>query len=88
MQVAKDKVVLFHYTLTDAAGTRIDSSREAEPLAILHGHGSLSKAHGRTFLCGKTLSGASTTHPQQPPSGNESPFPFALHNQGAIQCFQ
>jgi len=41
MQVAKDKVVLFHYTLTDAAGTRIDSSREAEPLAILHGHGSL-----------------------------------------------
>lgn len=42
MQVAKDKVVLFHYTLTDDAGTQIDSSREGgEPLAILAGHGSL-----------------------------------------------
>jgi FKBP-type peptidyl-prolyl cis-trans isomerase SlyD len=41
MQVAKDTVVSFHYTLTDEAGTRIDSSREAEPLAILQGHGSL-----------------------------------------------
>lgn len=42
MQVAKDKVVLFHYTLTDSAGTQIDSSREGgEPLAILAGHGSL-----------------------------------------------
>lgn len=41
MQVAKDTVVSFHYTLTDDAGTQIDSSREAEPLAILQGHGSL-----------------------------------------------
>lgn len=41
MQVAKDTVVSFHYTLTDADGNRIDSSRESEPLAILHGHGAL-----------------------------------------------
>ena len=41
MQVAKDKVVAFHYTLTDETGSKIDSSREAEPLAILHGHGAL-----------------------------------------------
>lgn len=42
MQVTKDKVVMFHYTLTDAAGHQIDSSREGgEPLAILAGHGSL-----------------------------------------------
>ena len=35
MQVAKDKVVVFHYTLTDAAGEQIDSSREGgEPLVI------------------------------------------------------
>ena len=41
MQVAKDKVVAFHYTLTDETGSKIDSSRESEPLAILHGHGAL-----------------------------------------------
>lgn len=41
MQVAKDTVVSFHYTLTDDTGAQIDSSREAEPLAILQGHGSL-----------------------------------------------
>jgi FKBP-type peptidyl-prolyl cis-trans isomerase SlyD len=41
VQVAKDAVVAFHYTLTDETGATIDSSREAEPLAILHGHGAL-----------------------------------------------
>lgn len=41
MQVAKDKVVAFHYTLTDETGSKIDSSRESEPLAILLGHGAL-----------------------------------------------
>ena len=41
MQVAKDTVVAFHYTLTDSTGEKIDSSREAEPLTILQGHGAL-----------------------------------------------
>jgi len=41
MQAEKDKVVVFHYHLTDAAGTVIDSSREREPLAIIFGHGSI-----------------------------------------------
>lgn len=42
MLVAKDTVVTFHYTLTEASGERIDSSRESgQPLAILAGHGAL-----------------------------------------------
>ncbi len=41
MNVEKDKVATFHYHLTDAAGEVIDSSREAQPLTILVGHGSL-----------------------------------------------
>jgi FKBP-type peptidyl-prolyl cis-trans isomerase SlyD len=41
MQAEKDKVVTFHYQLTDDAGTQIDSSHEREPLAILFGHGAI-----------------------------------------------
>jgi len=37
MQVAKDKVVYFHYKLTDDAGEVLDSSEGAEPLGYLHG---------------------------------------------------
>jgi FKBP-type peptidyl-prolyl cis-trans isomerase SlyD len=41
MQAEKDRVVSFHYHLTDASGEAIDSSREREPLVILFGHGSI-----------------------------------------------
>ncbi len=41
MQVADDKVVAFHYTLTDLKGELIDTSEGQEPLAYLHGRGSL-----------------------------------------------
>ena len=41
MQVDKDKVVTFHYHLTDPQGNAIDSSHEREPLAILFGHGAI-----------------------------------------------
>jgi len=37
MQVAKDKVVYFHYKLTSDAGEVLDSSEGAEPLGYLHG---------------------------------------------------
>jgi FKBP-type peptidyl-prolyl cis-trans isomerase SlyD len=39
--IAKDKVVLFEYRLTDDEGTLIDSSEEAGPMAYLHGHDNL-----------------------------------------------
>ncbi|MCE5234074.1 MAG: peptidylprolyl isomerase [Mizugakiibacter sp.] len=42
MKAEKDKVVSFHYTVTDADGTAVDSSRErGEPLTVLLGHGQL-----------------------------------------------
>ena len=41
MQVARDAVVLIHYTLTNDAGEVLDSSAGAEPLAYLHGGGNI-----------------------------------------------
>lgn len=38
--IANDKVVQFHYTLTDENGETLDQSA-AEPLAYLHGHGNI-----------------------------------------------
>jgi len=37
MIVEKDKVVSFHYTLTNAAGEQMESSRESDPMSYLHG---------------------------------------------------
>jgi FKBP-type peptidyl-prolyl cis-trans isomerase SlyD len=39
--IAKDKVVLFEYKLTDDDGTLIDSSERGGPMAYLHGHNNL-----------------------------------------------
>ncbi|MDH5301847.1 MAG: peptidylprolyl isomerase [Gammaproteobacteria bacterium] len=41
MQVAENKVVLFHYTLTNDAGETLDSSVGGDPLAYLHGFGNI-----------------------------------------------
>ncbi len=41
MQVADNKVVLIHYTLTNADGEVLDSSAGGEPLAYLHGKGNI-----------------------------------------------
>ena len=41
MQVARDAVVLIHYTLTNDAGEVLDSSSGGEPLAYLHGGGNI-----------------------------------------------
>ena len=37
MIAEKDKVVTFHYTLKDAAGEQMETSREKEPMTYLHG---------------------------------------------------
>lgn len=37
MQIAANAVVSIHYTLTNAAGDKLDSSEGQEPLAYLHG---------------------------------------------------
>jgi FKBP-type peptidyl-prolyl cis-trans isomerase SlyD len=41
MIVERDRVVRFHYILTGEAGETIESSRDGEPLDMLHGHGSV-----------------------------------------------
>jgi len=37
MTVEEKKIISFHYTLTDADGKQIESSREHEPMSYLHG---------------------------------------------------
>ena len=37
MIAEKDKVVNFHYTLTNAEGEQMESSREGDPITYLHG---------------------------------------------------
>lgn len=41
MEIANQRVVYIHYTLTNDAGEVLDSSRDAEPLAYLHGGGNI-----------------------------------------------
>lgn len=41
MQIANDKAVSFHYTLTNTAGQIIDSSMDAEALVYLHGYNNI-----------------------------------------------
>ena len=38
MNITKDSVVQFHYTLTDEQGTQVESSFNSDPIAYLHGH--------------------------------------------------
>jgi FKBP-type peptidyl-prolyl cis-trans isomerase SlyD len=41
MPIAQNSVVTIHYTLKDDAGEVLDSSRDGDPIAYLHGHGNL-----------------------------------------------
>lgn len=41
MEIAAERVVSFHYTLTDDAGEVIDRSPEGRPLSYLHGAGNI-----------------------------------------------
>lgn len=41
MLIAKNRVVAFHYTLTNERGEKLDTSRGGLPLLYLHGHGNL-----------------------------------------------
>ena len=38
MQIEKNKVVNFHYRLSDESGTEIENSYDGDPVAYLHGH--------------------------------------------------
>ena len=41
MEIANNAVVIFHYTLRNAAGAELESSRDGEPSAYLHGAGNI-----------------------------------------------
>jgi FKBP-type peptidyl-prolyl cis-trans isomerase SlyD len=41
MKIEDNSVVRFHYTVSEAGGTELESSRQGEPIAILVGHGNI-----------------------------------------------
>jgi len=41
MKIEKDRVVKFHYTVSEQGGEQLESSRDRGPLAILVGHGNI-----------------------------------------------
>jgi FKBP-type peptidyl-prolyl cis-trans isomerase SlyD len=41
MTIGKNKVVEFHYSLSNESGDPLDSSRERQPMAYLHGAGNI-----------------------------------------------
>ncbi|MEP6907263.1 MAG: peptidylprolyl isomerase [Pseudoxanthomonas sp.] len=41
MKIAKDSVVLFHYSVAEVGQESLESSKDREPLAILYGHGNI-----------------------------------------------
>lgn len=41
MNIERDRVVRFHYDLSDESGNRIESTRTRDPHAILYGHGNV-----------------------------------------------
>ena len=38
MEIQKDCVVSFHYRLSNSGGTELETSRNGDPVAYLHGH--------------------------------------------------
>jgi len=41
MPIEKNQVVLFHYSVSDEQGNIVESSRDGQPNAYLHGHGGI-----------------------------------------------
>jgi FKBP-type peptidyl-prolyl cis-trans isomerase SlyD len=41
MKIEKDRVVRFHYTVSEPGQPALETSREGEPLAMLYGHGGI-----------------------------------------------
>ncbi|PKM08837.1 MAG: peptidylprolyl isomerase [Gammaproteobacteria bacterium HGW-Gammaproteobacteria-5] len=77
MQIAEHCVATFHYTLTDDAGTVIDSSSGREPLAYLHGAGNIVPGLERA-MTGRTV-GDSFTVDVVPEEG------YGVRHEGLIQ---
>lgn len=76
MQIAPEKVVSVHYTLTNDAGKVLDSSAGKDPLAYLHGAGNIIPGLER-FLEGKE-SGEKGKISVEPSEG------YGEHNPGLV----
>ncbi len=53
-QIGDNKVVQFHYTLSKTDGEVVETTRDGEPLAYLHGHDNMLPAIEKALL-GKTV---------------------------------
>lgn len=60
MSISKDKVVTFHYRLSDESGKELESSHGQDPIAYLQGHGNIISGLEKAML-GKTEGDVFTT---------------------------
>lgn len=77
MSVTQDKVVSFHYQMSDVDGTLLETSYEADPTLYLHGHRNLLPAL-ESALEGKAV-GEKTEVTLTPEEG------YGLRKEGAVQ---
>lgn len=77
MSVTQDKVVSFHYQMSDVDGTLLETSYEADPTLYLHGHRNLLPAL-ESALDGKAV-GEKTQVTLTPEEG------YGLRKEGAVQ---
>lgn len=83
------KVGIFHYTLTDDGGARIDSSRGGSPMAYLHGFSNIVPGLEKE-LEGKTI-GDSMVVVVEPSEGygeKQGPGPQAVHRSEFPKGFE
>jgi FKBP-type peptidyl-prolyl cis-trans isomerase SlyD len=77
--IQEGMVGLFHYTLTNDRGERLDSSDGGEPLAYLHGHGNIVPGLERQ-LAGRSVGDAftATVPPAEGYGERQGPGPQAM----------
>jgi FKBP-type peptidyl-prolyl cis-trans isomerase SlyD len=73
VQIAKDTVAIFHYTLTEQGGNFSEDSREEEPVAYLHGHNNILPGLEAVTLGKQAGDKASVTLPPEQAYGLSNP---------------
>jgi len=81
-QITDNTVVQFHYTLTDTDDTQIETNLDTDPIAYLHGHGSMipaieaaleGKSSGDTLPLTLTPRGGIRLAPGRPTTARATP---------------
>lgn len=73
MQIAKDTVATFHYTLTEQGGDFREDSREDQPVAYLHGHDNILPGLEAVLVGKQAGDKASVTLPPEQAYGVRNP---------------